>query len=146
MSYIFKAGHKVRVTLTFADPQRRDAPPPVTILTGGADALGAHPAADPGALMSVTKPAFSPSPEPYRILIQREASTRWELICDGPMLSVERVGATGSERYTLEKFEASEDGKRLSNSLTVALAAALRTPESLPCPPTSRPQPPRHPA
>ena len=36
MSYIFKAGHKVRVTISFADPQRRDAPPPVTILTGGA--------------------------------------------------------------------------------------------------------------
>lgn len=36
MSYIFKAGHKVRVTLTFADPQRRDAPPPVTVLAGGA--------------------------------------------------------------------------------------------------------------
>lgn len=36
MSYIFKAGHKLRLTLTFADPQRRDAPPPVTILTGGA--------------------------------------------------------------------------------------------------------------
>lgn len=36
MSYIFKAGNKLRVTLTFADPQRRDAPPPVTVLTGGA--------------------------------------------------------------------------------------------------------------
>src|SRR5690606_38165322 len=35
-SYIFKAGHKVRLILTFADPQRRDAPPPVTILTGSA--------------------------------------------------------------------------------------------------------------
>lgn len=35
MSYIFKAGNKLRVTLTFADPQRRDAPPPVTVLTGG---------------------------------------------------------------------------------------------------------------
>jgi putative CocE/NonD family hydrolase len=34
MSYIFKAGHKVRVTLTFADPRGRDAPPPVTVLTG----------------------------------------------------------------------------------------------------------------
>jgi hypothetical protein len=36
MSYIFKAGHKLRLTLNFADPQRRDAPPPVTVLTGGA--------------------------------------------------------------------------------------------------------------
>ncbi|RYG35120.1 MAG: CocE/NonD family hydrolase, partial [Burkholderiales bacterium] len=36
MSYIFKAGNKVRVTLTFADPQRRDGLPPVTVLTGGA--------------------------------------------------------------------------------------------------------------
>jgi uncharacterized protein len=36
MSYIFKAGNKVRVTITFADPQRRESPPPVTILTGGA--------------------------------------------------------------------------------------------------------------
>jgi putative CocE/NonD family hydrolase len=37
MSYIFKAGHKVRVTLTFADPQRRaNGAPPVTILSGGA--------------------------------------------------------------------------------------------------------------
>ena len=33
MSYIFKAGHKLRVTLTFADPQRRDTPPPVTMAT-----------------------------------------------------------------------------------------------------------------
>lgn len=36
MSYIFKAGNRVRVTITFADPQRRDSPPPVTILTGPA--------------------------------------------------------------------------------------------------------------
>ena len=36
MSYIFKSGHKVRLTLTFADPQRRESPPPVAILTGGA--------------------------------------------------------------------------------------------------------------
>ncbi len=35
MSYIFKAGNKLRVTLTFADPERRDAQPPVTVLTGG---------------------------------------------------------------------------------------------------------------
>jgi predicted acyl esterase len=35
MSYIFKAGHRIRVTTTFADPQRRDGPPPVTVLTGG---------------------------------------------------------------------------------------------------------------
>lgn len=36
MSYIFKTGHRIRVTVTFADPQLREAPPPVTILTGGA--------------------------------------------------------------------------------------------------------------
>jgi uncharacterized protein len=36
MSYIFKAGHRVRVTITFADPQLRHSPPPVTILIGGA--------------------------------------------------------------------------------------------------------------
>ncbi|HEY7797300.1 MAG TPA: CocE/NonD family hydrolase [Hyphomonadaceae bacterium] len=36
MSYIFKSGHKVRLTLTFADPQRRESPPPVTVLSGGA--------------------------------------------------------------------------------------------------------------
>ena len=36
MSYIFKAGNRLRVTLTFADPQRRASPPPVAILTGGA--------------------------------------------------------------------------------------------------------------
>ena len=36
MSYVFKAGHKVRVTLSFADPQRRDASAPVTVLMGGA--------------------------------------------------------------------------------------------------------------
>jgi uncharacterized protein len=35
MSYIFPAGHRLRVTLTFADPRRRDTPPPVTVLTGG---------------------------------------------------------------------------------------------------------------
>jgi predicted acyl esterase len=35
MSYIFKAGHNVRLTLTFADPQRRESPPPVTVLSGG---------------------------------------------------------------------------------------------------------------
>ncbi len=36
MSYIFKAGHKLRVTVSFADPERRETAPPVTILTGGA--------------------------------------------------------------------------------------------------------------
>jgi len=36
MSYIFKAGNKVRVTLTFADPQRRASAPGVTVLSGGA--------------------------------------------------------------------------------------------------------------
>ena len=37
MSYIFKAGHKVRVTFTFVDPQRRTAgTAPVTILSGPA--------------------------------------------------------------------------------------------------------------
>lgn len=37
MSYIFKAGHKLSVGLSFSDPdlQRRDTPPPVTVLTGG---------------------------------------------------------------------------------------------------------------
>jgi hypothetical protein len=40
------------------------------------------------------------------------------------MLSVERTSADNSERYTLEKFEASADGQRLSNALTVALARA----------------------
>jgi putative CocE/NonD family hydrolase len=34
MSYIFKAGHKVRVTLNFADPERRGDKRDVTILTG----------------------------------------------------------------------------------------------------------------
>lgn len=34
MSYVFKAGHKVRVTITFADPARAASAPPVTILTG----------------------------------------------------------------------------------------------------------------
>ncbi len=34
MSYIFKAGHKVRVTLSFADPAGRDTAAPVTVLTG----------------------------------------------------------------------------------------------------------------
>jgi putative CocE/NonD family hydrolase len=39
MSYIFKAGQKVRVTLTFADPQRRTSGvPPVVILSGGSTA------------------------------------------------------------------------------------------------------------
>lgn len=35
MSYIFKAGHRLRVTLSFADPDRRASSPPVVILTGG---------------------------------------------------------------------------------------------------------------
>jgi putative CocE/NonD family hydrolase len=35
MSYIFKTGHKLRLALTFADPQRRDNPPAVAILAGG---------------------------------------------------------------------------------------------------------------
>jgi uncharacterized protein len=34
MSYVFKSGHKVRLTLTFADPQRRESPPPVIVLSG----------------------------------------------------------------------------------------------------------------
>jgi hypothetical protein len=74
--------------------------------------------------MSAAKPARSPAAGPQRILIHREAATRWELICDGVMLSVERTSADNSERYTLEKFEASADGQRLSNALTVALARA----------------------
>lgn len=36
MSYIFKTGHRVRVTFTFADPQRRESAPAVAILTGPA--------------------------------------------------------------------------------------------------------------
>jgi putative CocE/NonD family hydrolase len=36
VSYIFKTGHKVRLTLTFADPLRRDNAPPVTVLAGPA--------------------------------------------------------------------------------------------------------------
>jgi uncharacterized protein len=36
MSYVFKTGHKVRVTLTFADPQRRSSAQSVTVLTGAA--------------------------------------------------------------------------------------------------------------
>jgi hypothetical protein len=74
--------------------------------------------------MSVAKPARSPAPGPHRILIHREATTRWELICDGLLLLVERTSPAGSERFMLEAFEASEDGKRLSNALTVALARA----------------------
>jgi hypothetical protein len=36
MSYVFRAGHKIRLTLTFADPQRRESPPPVVVLSGPA--------------------------------------------------------------------------------------------------------------
>jgi predicted acyl esterase len=36
MSYIFKAGHRLRLTLSFSDPQQRNAPPPVSILSGEA--------------------------------------------------------------------------------------------------------------
>jgi uncharacterized protein len=35
MSYIFKTGHKVRVTVTFADPERRASAPAVSVLIGG---------------------------------------------------------------------------------------------------------------
>lgn len=59
-----------------------------------------------------------------RILIHRDATTHWDLICDGSSLMIERVAAAGAERYTLEAFEASVDGQRLSNALTVALARA----------------------
>lgn len=34
VSDIIRAGHRLPLTLSFADPQKRDAPPPVVILAG----------------------------------------------------------------------------------------------------------------
>jgi len=38
MSYIFKAGHRIRIAVSFSDPARGASPPDVEILTGGANA------------------------------------------------------------------------------------------------------------
>lgn len=38
MSYIFKAGHRIRIAVSFSDPARGANPPEVEILTGGAHA------------------------------------------------------------------------------------------------------------
>lgn len=82
--------------------------------------------------MPPVPPRRAPSPSPdaltpaLRIAIDQEGETRWELVGGGPVWMVERIGPAGEERLPLEAFEATEDGRRLANSLTVALA---RTPQ-----------------
>lgn len=70
--------------------------------------------------MQIAKPAHAMR----RIPIHRESDTQWDLLCDGVALSVECTSPSGRERLTLEAFEASPDGQRLANALTVALARA----------------------
>lgn len=61
-----------------------------------------------------------------RIPIQQEGDVRWELVGAGDVWFVERIGPSGVERFSYDAFEASAEGRRLANSLNVALA---RTPK-----------------
>jgi len=61
-----------------------------------------------------------------RILIAREGETQWDLVGAGETWFVERVGPEGVEQFVYDVFEISDDGRRLANSLNVALA---RTPK-----------------
>ena len=74
--------------------------------------------------MTAEHPEASRPSVPRRIVIHRESTAQWELVCDGNSLCVEHITPSGRQRHSLEAFEASVDGQRLANSLTVALARA----------------------
>ncbi len=59
-----------------------------------------------------------------RLPIHRDERGAWDLVVAREGLSVEFAGPTGVRRFTLEQFEASPDGQRIANSLTVAIARA----------------------
>ncbi len=59
-----------------------------------------------------------------RFPIHSDELGAWDLVVTSKGLSVEFAGPTGIKRFTLEQFEASPEGQRIANSLTVALARA----------------------
>ena len=68
-----------------------------------------------------SQPRFT---ERDRLPIHRDERGAWDLIVAAGGLCVEFASSTGIRRFTLEQFEASPDGQRIANSLTVALARA----------------------
>ena len=56
--------------------------------------------------------------------IHRDERGAWDLVFGATAFFVEFAGPTGVRRFTLEQFEASPDGQRIANSLTVAIARA----------------------
>jgi len=61
---------------------------------------------------------------PDRLPIHRNEQGAWDLVVAAGRLLIEFAGPSGVRRFTLEQFEASPDGQRIANSLTVALARA----------------------
>ena len=59
-----------------------------------------------------------------RLPIHRDERGAWDLVLGASAFFVEFVSPSGIRRFTLEQFEASPDGQRIANSLTVALARA----------------------
>lgn len=59
-----------------------------------------------------------------RLPIHRDEHGVWDLVVAASGLAVEFASPAGVRRFTLEQFEASPDGQRIANSLTVALARA----------------------
>ncbi len=70
-------------------------------------------------------PISHPRPQPAdRLPIHRDEHGAWDLVFGASAFFVEFVSPSGTRRFTLEQFEASPDGRRIANSLTVALARA----------------------
>jgi hypothetical protein len=63
-------------------------------------------------------------PHRSRLPIHSDERGAWNLVVATGRLFVEFAGPSGVRRFTLEQFEASPDGQRIANSLTVALARA----------------------
>ena len=66
-----------------------------------------------------------PAEPARRIPIHQDESVRWDLVSEDAGWMVERVADAAHQRFSVEAFESSEEGCRLANALTVALA---RTP------------------
>jgi hypothetical protein len=60
-----------------------------------------------------------------RYLIHHDPQGTWDLILDDGIYSVEHALNDQRTRFSLEQFEASEDGTRLAGALTVAIARSV---------------------
>ena len=60
-----------------------------------------------------------------RYLIHHDDGGTWDLVVSGAGYSVEHTRKAKRQTFNLEEFEASEDGIRLADSLTLALARAI---------------------